>query len=834
VTQVFRVAWYRLRTGRRRRLASYLGVVLLIGLVGGVAMAAIAGARRTESSFPTYVASTNPSTVGAFTMYHDPQLGLTTGYVPSLAARVDRLPLVTRAANVIIFDGNIDLPSVTGTHPVTEAGEAPPSFIGSADGEFTSMDRVTVVAGRMPGADEFDAAVINAQAARQLGIRVGSVLRFPFYTDAQVASPLNSPPRWVTVTIVGEVVSSRNVIESDMAALNSATVIFSPALSRELESRYATGTETFLQTVGGDRSAKHVLAEVAAIDPVAGHFPAEITTSFVPVAQQAITPEAVALGVFGGVAGLSALLIAALVLVREVRTRGDDLDSLRAVGADRLLLLAGEVIGLLGAVLVGALLAADVAVLLSPLAPFGPVRPVYPVRGIAADWTVLVIGVLILVAVLGTVAVLAMLQEIRQHTAEHRAEPTRREPRWLRGASGLGLPISAETGLRFATETGRGRNSAPVRFAMLGAVLAVTVLVSSVTFAGSLNNLVAHPALYGWNWNYALLSSFAGAEDLPGPQVTALLNKDHDVEAWAGVNFANAKLDGQRVQVMTEVPRSVVAPPLLAGHGLTASNQILLGPATLALLHKRIGDTITLSNGVSRPTQLVVVGTVTMPALTQNDGEGTGAVAATGDFPPALLNLQNATVPGPNAVLVRLRSDVAPAVGLESLNDINGDINKLAVSSGLGGGVIGALRPVEIVNFRSMGATPATLAAGLSLGAIVALGLTLSASVRRRRRDLALLKAMGFSRRQLFASIAWQATTAAAVGIVVGIPLGIAIGRQLWILFAHSIAVVPDPIAPIPTLIAIAVGAIVFANLVAVFPGRTAARTSTAIVLRSE
>jgi len=60
-------------------MTSYLGIVLLIGLVGGVAMASIAGARRTESSFPAFIASTNPSTVGVFTMYRDPLLGLTTG-----------------------------------------------------------------------------------------------------------------------------------------------------------------------------------------------------------------------------------------------------------------------------------------------------------------------------------------------------------------------------------------------------------------------------------------------------------------------------------------------------------------------------------------------------------------------------------------------------------------------------------------------------------------------------------------------------------------------------------------------------------------------------------
>lgn len=332
-----------------------------------------------------------------------------------------------------------------------------------------------------------------------------------------------------------------------------------------------------------------------------------------------------ALGVFGGIAVLSALLIAGLMIGREVRTRGDDIDAMRAVGADGLMLLGDEVVGLFGALLVGALLAVGIAVALSPLAPLGPVRPVYPDPGFAVDWTVLGAGFLVLVAVLGLVAVLATLREIQRHAADHRVDPPAHEAQWLRAVTAIDVPVSVATGLRFATEKGRGRNSAPVRFAMLGAVLAVTVLVSSVTFGASLNNLVSHPALYGWNWNYALLSSFAGAEDLPGPEVTVLLDKDHDIDAWAGINTADAKLDGQRVEMMTERPGSTVEPPLLSGHGLTASNQIDLGPSTLALLHKRVGDSVTLSTGNSTE-QLVVVGTMTMPALTQAGGEGNGGV----------------------------------------------------------------------------------------------------------------------------------------------------------------------------------------------------------------
>jgi hypothetical protein len=98
----------------------------------------------------------------------------------------------------------------------------------------------------------------------------------------------------------------------------------------------------------------------------------------------------------------------------------------------------------------------------------------------------------------------------------------------------------------------------------LGAVLAVVVLVTTVTFGASLDNLVSHPALYGWNWNYALLSGFAGQEDLPGHQIATLLNQDPEIKAWSGVNFVGAKLDGQTVPMLTERPGSSVAPPLLA------------------------------------------------------------------------------------------------------------------------------------------------------------------------------------------------------------------------------------------------------------------------------
>ena len=138
------------------------------------------------------------------------------------------------------------------------------------------------------------------------------------------------------------------------------------------------------------------------------------------------------------------------------------------------------------------------------------------------------------------------------------------------------------------------------------------------------------------------------------------------------------------------------------------------------------------------------------------------------------------------------------------------------------------------MSYQSTGATPSLLAASVVAGAVVALGLTLVSSVRRRRRDLALMKTLGFTQRQLAKTVAWQASVTAIIGVVVGVPLGIALGRWLWILFARAIYAVPEPSIPGAEITLIALGALVVANVVAALPGRIAARTPTGLVLRSE
>jgi len=239
-----------------------------------------------------------------------------------------------------------------------------------------------------------------------------------------------------------------------------------------------------------------------------------------------------------------------------------------------------------------------------------------------------------------------------------------------------------------------------------------------------------------------------------------------------------------------------------------------------------------------------IVGTATLPAIGNNGEEntsmGTGALIPTGIEPPAMARALRSSDPnlnGPPLVAVALRPGVTPAAGLASLQRIARESDRVVEADPNAGGkftVVGVEQPAEIVNYRAMGNTPTVLAVGLAAGAVVALGLTLLASVRRRRRELALLKTLGFARRQLASVVLWQASVAAVVGLVVGLPLGIALGRSLWSLFARQIDAVPKPTVPVPEVVLVAVGALVLANLVALVPGRRAARVPTASLLRVE
>jgi ABC-type antimicrobial peptide transport system permease subunit len=95
------------------------------------------------------------------------------------------------------------------------------------------------------------------------------------------------------------------------------------------------------------------------------------------------------------------------------------------------------------------------------------------------------------------------------------------------------------------------------------------------------------------------------------------------------------------------------------------------------------------------------------------------------------------------------------------------------------------------------------------------------------------LKVLGFVNGQVIASVAWQATTLGVVGIVIGLPLGVVLGKATWNLFANNLGVVPSAVVPAWYVGALAVGVLLAANLLALAPALTATRIKPAILLRT-
>jgi hypothetical protein len=836
-----RLAWYRFRATLRRRWGGYLALAVLTGLVGGVAMGSMAAARRTDSSHPRFLASTNPSdlVVQPFT---------SPAYSPGFVRQLARLPHVAGAAVAVPLTAATLTPS---GRPATVllAHVQLAATVGGPDGLYSGQDRVTITAGRRPDPARADEVMATQDAAALLHLHIGSRLLVGL-----ISSNSGSLRARTDLTVVGIGVLNTQVLQDSVDADRTGFLLGTPALADEFAACCASGMNVGLRLDGGSRydtavgrEYNHLLATSSYISPGGSELYVYVTSAIEAEAQRSIRPEAIALGVFGLIAGLAALIIGTQSISRQLRAGADDAGALRALGAGPAMIMTDGLPGIVAAVATGALLAVVVAAALSPFSLFGPVREVEPGRGIYLDWAVLGLGALGLTLLLGGVAAVIAYRQV-PHRAAARDQARERTPAAGRAAVAAGLPVAGVEGLRLALEPGRGRTAVPVRSVLAGAALAMTVVTATLTFGASLTTLVSHPALYGWNFGYALYA-VQGWGSVPVRWAGPLLARDRLVAATTEVDFVTVQINGQTVPAIVAPTRPAVSPHVLSGHGLDTSHEVVLGPATLAQLHQRVGGMVTLVSG-SFHVRLRIAGTATMPAiggvLSVHSSMSTGALFSTAILPEgASSGPFGPFLSGPNAILVRLRPGTSPAAGLRSMQAIHAQLTAalnsprtLAASKGESIAdtidLLPAQRPAEIVNYRSMGAMPAVLAGGLAAGAVAGLGLTLLGSVRRRRRDFALLKTLGFTRRQLAGAVAWQSSVIALIGLLIGVPAGIAFGRWLWLAFAHQLSAVPDPVIPADSIVLAALVAVILANLVAALPGRAAARTPAALLLRAE
>jgi hypothetical protein len=406
-----------------------------------------------------------------------------------------------------------------------------------------------------------------------------------------------------------------------------------------------------------------------------------------------------------------------------------------------------------------------------------------------------------------------------------------------RAAATAGLPATVVVGTRNALEPGR---SVPVRSALIGAIAAVTAVVSAVVFNASLGGLVSHPARYGWNWDTVIQAEAGYGSFNPGT-MSKLLGGQKAVAGWSEFSFTQLPVDGRVFPALgLRHDLGSVQPPTTAGRPLTGGDQVELGAVTLAALGKKVGDTVRI--GPPPFTRTVkITGTVTLPSFGIGAAEhvslGRGVMvpeatllAAMGANRPKQKGGESLPV-FPSAVAI----DWAPgSTGAQRAALVHRVV--AANPDGTPGGTyeLHSALASEVVNTEQMGGQPLALGIGLAAAAVLSLALTVLSLVRRRRHELALLKTIGMTRRQVRAVIAWQTTLTLLIAVVIGGPLGVIGGRLAWRAFAGSLGVAPIVQVPL-TVVVLALAAIVLAgNLLTGLPAAVAARTRPAIELRTE
>ena len=147
---------------------------------------------------------------------------------------------------------------------------------------------------------------------------------------------------------------------------------------------------------------------------------------------------------------------------------------------------------------------------------------------------------------------------------------------------------------------------------------------------------------------------------------------------------------------------------------------------------------------------------------------------------------------------------------------------------------VSAATPTGLVDFGRVRNLPMLLGIALSGLALATIAHLLVTSVRRRRRDLAILRILGFTRGQIRRTVAWQGGTLTGAALAIGIPAGLVCGRVAWQVFARHLGVPPVPEIPVWQFAVVIPAALALAVAIALIPGASAVRVRPARVLRSD
>jgi ABC-type lipoprotein release transport system permease subunit len=774
--------WARRETAQRWRALVVLGV--LGGLAGGVAFAALAGARRTDTVYDRWRAATNAPDAIVFATQ--------VGVFPADYSKVRELPEVVAAGEFVL--------------PYVSIRQIPGGSLAPADDQlYRTVAKPLVREGRLPDPDRPDEIFVNPDAERQLGLHVGERVTLSAPIDPEAffeGKP--SPERTERATVVGVGAGPMDQI------FGTSDPGYTPSwgfLDKYPEVPRATNLVVRLRPGTDVHAFRRHVVEAMGIP----NMPVRDLAQENKRITNGTDLERTGLLLFAAAAFLAGLVLVGQAITRVVYAVAEVRPALRAMGLTRGELVLGLVAPLAVTAAVAGIVTVALASLLSPLFPIGLAGRLEPVPGFDADWLVLGLGALAL-----TVLTLVIAAGAAVRATSPRRRRTEREPVVVRRVRSVApLPIAIGAGL--ALERGRGERSLPVWPAIAGAVAAVVGVVGALGLLAGIDDALADRTRSG---------QVLDGEVFMDPNVS----RADAVRVLRGTPEADDIVRQLRVSIdiggegtagysLTPV-RGDVQYELLSGRSPVSPDEVVLGPATAKDLGVAVGDH-TVVEGDRDKARAEVVGIALLPHTAHSSFDQGGWMTPAG--------LRAIAKNDPD-----LGAEESVGITVEPGTDIEALAGRLTDQFPEGVRIEQTSLPQDVVNLENVRSLPRVLAIFLAFLGIAAVGHVLVTAVRRRRHDLAILRAVGFRPVQAAACIGWQATTVGIIGLVIGIPLGIVAGRLAWRWVADSTPLLyVGPIAVVAVVLIVPL-TIVIANLLAALPARRAARIRPATVLRTE
>jgi hypothetical protein len=802
-------AW--VRSDWRRRRLSLLSLTLLAGITFGVVGTVFAGARRTASSFDRLRGATLAYDHAVVldapgTNPEDPQRDR---HDPATVRAIEELPGITAKGVVTSYIASLD--------PDWEFQlNAPDAPIGHL------IQRDRVLRGRMPDPTRADEVAINEASVDQAHVDVGDVLQLVTLSPAQRQRVVSGDPHAFDNGPLGpdlhlKVVGVLRGV-NDVVGQANPDIIATPAFDDLYRGRVAYSSRLLLvrtpsnaASTGFDQAVGRLTAKnpLGLMDATAEDKPA----------RQTIRVLAIGLLVFALAAAAASILVVGQGVARHASGAEPDQFTLAAIGLGRAQRIRAVVGTVAPVALFGALLAAAGTTLASAIMPVGLARRVEPNPGVRFD--PLVTGA-ILVGVAAVVIGAALLAAVPV-TRRHRAEDRTRRPSRISasvGSVGAGPVIATGAGLAFDRRT----PALPVRSALIGVGCAVVVVVAAVTFSASLDRLTNDHQRWGYGWDFMVDTTANGKARL-----THELAADPDLDGVSLFSGSFAFLGGSngiRAYGLERVDGNI-GYALRSGVQPSGPDEVVVGPVTASARHLRIGDQLNVgvcpctgdpSRMTRAPVRVVGIGLFPDPDAA---GNFTDALGFSGS---GFRRHVGSPPPDTRAVVTLSGRRTLPAVAADLARRYPGQVSKYSYPS----------RPGSVENLDGLHRFPTILAVFTALLGVAALQNVLVTTSRRRRREFATLRTLGFTPGQTSRCITWQSLSLAVTALVFGVPIGTILGNEIWAAATRGIGVATDADHPVATVALLGGLAIVVAVAISIPIGWRASRRPPAVSLHSE